>query len=340
VVAPTVNRGFTTAAGVVAACLMAGLIGIIAVTGRWPSDAPRTHLEVGGILPVAAEMIASIEYSASEQRTRFSREGREGWAVDGTATGPVIAGHIDTALRLLKTSAPRRVLAADEYDPRQLAAYGLEPPLFVLALVEKNGGTARFEFGEVTPARNAQYVRIAGRPELYLLPRDVGAEWDLARDMAGRSGRLLPVSIAQVWAMEILNRGMLYRFERDLDGLWFHHVGQHVHTQGGFVHHADPKSALLIEAELARLDGLPIARVVARHPDEATLGRFGLEHPATILLLYSRDSAGPVARVEFGNATDEPDHYARIRESDALVVAPANATGHFTALLELAGSRS
>ena len=337
--AATVNRGFT-AAGLVAACLMAGLIGAVAVTGHWPSDAPRTRLEAGGILPIAGEPMGYIEYSAGEQRTRFSREGREGWAVDGTAADPAIAGHIDTALRLLKTSAPRRVLAADEYDPRQLTAYGLEPPRLALSVADKGGSIARFEFGEVTPARNAQYVRIAGRPELYLLPRDVGAEWDLAHDMAERSGRLLPVSIAQVWAMEIVSRGMLYRFERDPDGLWFHHVGQHVHTPGGFVHHADPKSALLIEAELARLDGLPIARVVARHPDEATLGRFGLEHPATILLLYSRDSAGPVARLEFGNATDEPGHYARIRESDALVVAPADAAGHFAALLELAGSRS
>ena len=71
---------------------------------------------------------------------------------------------------------------------------------------------------------------------------------------------LLPVSIAQVWAIEIVSRGTLYRFERDPTGLWFHHVGQHVHTPGGFVHHADPKLAPLIEAELAVLDRLPVAR--------------------------------------------------------------------------------
>jgi len=340
VVAPAVNRAFTAAAGIVAACLMAGLIGAVAVTGRWPSDAPRSRLEAGGILPVAAERIAYIQYSAGEQRTRFSREDREGWAVDGAATGPAVAGHIDTALRLLTTAAPRRVLAASEYDPRQLAAYGLEPPRFVLAVTDRGGSTARFQFGEVTPARNAQYVRIAGRPELYLLPRDVGAEWELARDMAERAGRLLPVSIAQVWAIEIVSRGALHRFERDVDGLWFQHVGQHVHTPGGFVHHADPGSAPLIEAQLAGLDGLPIARRIAEHPDEAALGRFGLEHPATILLLYSRDSAGPIARVEFGNAAEQSGHYTRVQEGGALVVAPAEAARHLAALLELAGSPS
>ncbi|MBO0736538.1 MAG: DUF4340 domain-containing protein [Alphaproteobacteria bacterium] len=334
------NRGFTAAGGVIATCLMAGLIGAVAITGRWPSDAPRTHLEKVGILAVAPEGIASIECSVGDQRTRFNRGGQDGWLVNDAAAGPAVAGHIDVALRLLTASPPRRVLAASEYDPRELAAYGLEPARFVLAVTPRSGRITRLEFGEVTPARNAQYVRIAGRPELYLLPRDVSAEWDLARNMAGRTGRLLPVPIAQVWAIEIVSQGALYRFERDVDGLWFHHVGQHVHTPGGFVHHADPKLAPLIEAELAGLDGLPIARMLAPHPGEAALNRFGLEHPTMILLLYSRDSAGPVARVEFGNAAAQPGHYARIRESDSLVLAPDDAARHLTALLELAGSAS
>ena len=155
----------------------------------------------------------------------------------------------------------------------------------------------------------------------------MGEEWQLARDMAERSANLLlPVSIARVWAIEILSHGVLYRFERDPAGLWFHHVGQHVHTPGGFVHHADPKLAPLIEAELAVLDRLPVARTVVRHPDAAALAGAGLEHPATILLLYSRDTAGPVARIELGNtAADGPDRYARIQQSDMLVIVPDDA---------------
>ena len=39
--------------GAGAACVMAGLIGAIALTGRWPVDAPRTHVEGGGILPAS-----------------------------------------------------------------------------------------------------------------------------------------------------------------------------------------------------------------------------------------------------------------------------------------------
>jgi len=59
------------------------------------------------------------------------------------------------------------------------------------------------------------------------------------------------------------------------------------------------------------------------------------------LLLYSRDSAGPVARVELGkSAAKGPDCYARIQQSDMLVIAPDDAARHLATLLLLAGTSS
>jgi hypothetical protein len=341
-VAAAVSRAFASSLGIIAACLMAGLLGVIAVSGRWPVDAPRTHVEAGGILSLAPERVSRVEFSSGEQRAIFSRNPREDWLFNDVPTERAIAGHIDTAIRLLTISPPRRVIAASEYSPDQLAEYGLDPPRFALAVAEAGGNTTRLGFGEATPAQNAQYVRIVGRPELYLLPRDVGEEWQLARDMSERGASLLlPVSIARVWAIEIVGRGSLYRFERDAAGLWFHHVGQHVHTPGGFVHHADPNLAPLIEAELSVLDRLPVARVVARHPDATALAGAGLEHPSTILLLYSRDTAGPVARIELGNAAaDGLGRYARIQQNDTLVIVPDDAAQHLATLLQLAGTPS
>jgi Domain of unknown function (DUF4340) len=337
------SRVIAGSLGAAAACAMAGLIGVIAITGRWPVDAPRTHLEPGGILSVPPQHVASVEFAADGLEDLFRRDAREGWLVNGTPTGAAVAAHIDTALRLLTISAPRRVLSASDYGPGQLVEYGLDPPLFVLALAEPEGGVTRVAFGEATPAQNAQYVRIIGRPEIYLLPRDVGEEWQLARDMAERAAAnlLLPVSIAQVWAIEIVSGGALYRFERDPAGLWFHHTGQHVHLPGGFVHHADPAMAPLIEAELGALDRSPIARVVARHPDAGTLAGSGFEHPATIVLLYSRDSAGPVARIELGSrAADGSDRCARIQQNDLLAIVPDDVSQHLERLVQVAGSPS
>ena len=107
------------------------------------------------------------------------------------------------------------------------------------------------------------------------------------------------------------------------------------------MHHADPKLAPLIAAELAVLDSLPVARIVARHPDAALLADAGLEHPATILLLYSRDSAGPVARVELGNIAEHgADRYARIQQRDTVVIVPDDAAQRLATLLQLAGTPS
>ena len=341
-VAATVSRPFASSLGIMAACLMAGLLGVIAVSGRWPVDAPRTHVEAGGILSLAPERVSRVEFSSGGQRAVFSRNSRKEWLFDDAPTEPAVAGHIDTAIRLLTISVPRRVLSASEYSPDQLAEYGLDPPRFALAVAEAGGNTTRLGFGEATPAQNAQYVRIVGRPELYLLPRDVGGEWQLARDMGERDANLLlPVSIARIWAIEIVSRGALYRFERDPAGLWFHHVGQHVHAPGGFVHHADLTLAPLIAAELAVLEHVPVARIVTRHPDAAALAGAGLEHPSTILLLYSRDTAGPVARIELGNAAaDGLDRYARSQQNDTLVIVPDDAAQHLATLLQLAGMPS
>ena len=337
------NRTLANGLGIMAAGAMAALLGVIAVTGRWPVDSPRTHMEPVGILSVPAERIVRAEFSADGQQDRFSRDTREEWLVNGTPAGPAVSGHIETALRLLTVSAPRRVLAPGEYDAGELVEYGLDPPRFMLALSERGGEVTQLGFGEATPAQNAQYVRIIGRSELYLLPRDVGEEWRLASDMAGRTvaDLLLPVSISRVWAIEIVSGGALYRFERDPAGLWFRHTGQHVHTPGGFVHHADPVQAPLIAAELDVLNRSPIAHTIARHPDAAALADCGLEHPATILVLYSRDTAGPMARIELGStAAGSPNRYARIQQNDVLVTAPDDAARHLANLVQLAGGPS
>jgi hypothetical protein len=342
-VATAVSRAFANSLGILAAGTMAALIGVIAVTGRWPVAAPRTRLEPGGIVSVPPERIVLTEFLAGGRQDLFRRAAPAGWLANGALTEPAVTNHIDTALRLLTNSAPRRVLSASEYGPHQLAEYGLDPPRFVLALSEPGGNVIRLGFGEATPAQNAQYVRIIGRPEVYLLPRDVGEEWRLARDMAERAAAdlLLPVSIAEVWAVEIISSGALYRFERDSAGLWFHHTGQHVHTPDGFVHHADHALAALIEAELGALDRSPIVRIVAQHPDAAALTGSGLEHPAVILLLYSRDSAGPVARIEVAStAMEGSDRYVRLQQNDILATVSADVPRNIAKLVQLAGAPS
>jgi Domain of unknown function (DUF4340) len=180
-------------------------------------------------------------------------------------------------------------------------------------------------------------------------------EWELAVDMAQRllpagsdtnvterpSTLLLPVSMGTIAAAEIVENGALTRFERDPEGDWFHHVGQHTHGPGAPAHKADPQLAPLLAAEFTALERASIEAVVTQHPDPDTLREFGLDHPPSIVMLYTRDSSRAVARVEFGKPTpDGLGRYARVQETDNVIIVPSYAAAHLEKLLQLAGARA
>jgi hypothetical protein len=88
-------------------------------------------------------------------------------------------------------------------------------------------------------------------------------------------------------------------------------IAGHLHPEprrlGGVARRADPATAPLIAAELAGIDQVPVETVVAYPRDDADLSAFCLEHPSNIVLLCSRDSPRPIARIELialaGNAS-------------------------------------
>ena len=116
------------------------------------------------------------------------------------------------------------------------------------------------------------------------MARHVGTEWQVAGDMARRlrgqaepavaargTSLLLPVSIAQIWAVEIVFAGKLTRFERDSAGNWFRHVGQHSHVGSTNVHVADPAQARMIGAALEAFDETAVETRVAHRPKRQSL---------------------------------------------------------------------
>ena len=143
-----------------------------------------------------------------------------------------LASHIDIGLRLLHVSEPAREIAPAELTPASFAEFGLDPPASVVTLGAANGPVATVNFGVLNPVGTSQYVRVGGSPTVYLMPRHVGSEWQVAGDMARRlraqaesavvahrgPSLLLPVSMAQIWAVEIVTAGKLTRFERDSAG--------------------------------------------------------------------------------------------------------------------------
>jgi hypothetical protein len=185
------------------------------------------------------------------------------------------------------------------------------------------------------------------------MARHVGTEWQVAGDMARRlrgqaepavasrgASLLLPMSMAQVWAVEIVYAGKLTRFERDSAGNWFRHVGQHAHAANGNAHVADPAQARVIGAALEAFDTTAIETRIGRAADAARLAQFGLTFPPVIVLFYPRDSSTALARVEFGGSADSLDRYARLAPDGDVVTVTEFEVKRLTELLKAVGAGS
>jgi len=337
-----------------ASVLMVALIAALALTGRSPG-LPELHFEPHGIVPVPPSAVAAAEIRTGRERIGFRRTQADAWSFDHSSAFAVpaeLASHLKTALHFMHVSEPTRSLDPSDYKGASFADFGLDPPAYLVSLRQADGAVIVVDFGTLNPASTSQYVRLIGQPTLYLMPRYVGTEWELTADIAKRilppdtasgdriSGLLLPASIDRVWAIEIVFEGKLHRFERDGAGNWLLHVGQHTHTGNSDAHVADLTQARIIAAALAGLDQTHVEAVVAHHPGDADLERYGLSRPALIALMYARDSSSPLARLAIGHMTgDGFGCYARMSDGDVVTIAAYKATG-MVELLKAVGAAS
>ncbi len=336
-----------------AIAVLLALLLALTLTGQWPGIHEKLAPSHKGLLAVAPGEIARIGLRAGSDSVALSREGA-GWKLDGM-DGPAsteLASHVEMALKFLRVSEPSREMQPSELAADSFAPFGLDPPAEVAVLQTRSAVAATVNFGTANPAGTSHYVRLGGAPGVYLMPRHVREEWRLVFDMARRlqtkagpamAGRgadlLLPVSIAQVWAVEIVAGGKLTRFERDVQGTWFRHTGQHSHAAAGDVHVADPVQAPIIDAALRAFDAtVAEARVGPGGPPQ--LARYGLALPGLIAMFYARDSSAPLARLEFGAPADRLDRYARLAPDGVVVTVAEFEPRRLTDLLKAVGAGS
>jgi len=346
-----------------AGALMVALMGALALTGRSPSMLPPIHFEAHGIVPAEPATVVRAEIRTGRDRVAFRRTPSGKWTFDrpdGSGVPTELASHLDNALQFMHVSEPARTLDPNEYAGARFADFGLDPPAYLVSLEKADGSVIVADFGTLNPTSTSQYLRLVGQPRLYLMPRHVGAEWELTADMAKRisppdaesggeasagakrlAGLLLPASIDRVWAVEIVFEGKLHRFERDAAGNWLLHVGQHTHSGDTATHVADPAQASIIASALAALDQTQIEGLVAHHPDSSQLEHYGLGRPMMITLVYQRDNSSPLARIEIGNMADDGfGRYARIAETGDVVTIGAYEAGRLIDLLKAVGAAS
>jgi hypothetical protein len=329
------------------------LLVALVFSGQWPELRRKLSSSPKGLLAIAPNEIERIGIRSGNQGVALRRQ-PGGWTIDGI-DGPApaeLASHVDTGLKFLKVSEPSREIPAGQLAPEGFAAFGLDPPSEVAVLETHSAVAATVNFGTTNPAGTSHYVRLGGAPTVYLMPRHLTEEWRLVLDMARRlqgkdrpalasrgADLLLPVSMAQVWAIEIVANGKLTRFERDAAGTWFRHIGQHTHAAGGDVHVADPIQAPIIDSAFRAFDAAAAEKRVGP-ADAPHLAQYGLALPTLIVLFYARDSSTPLARLEFGAPADGLDRYARLAPDGAVVTVAEFEPRRLTELLKAVGAGS
>lgn len=336
-----------------AIAVLIGVLLALVISGQWPELRGKLPLAPKGLVAAAPDRIEHIEIR-SETGAVALRRTAGGWRIDGADTdAPAeLASHIDTALKFVHVSEPTREMGAAELAPDSFAAFGLDPPNQVAMLETSAGVAATIHFGTANPAGTSYYVRLGGAPTVYLVGRHVAEEWRLVADMARRlpgaagaaqasrgAALLLPVSMARVWAIEIVTSGKLTRFERDAQGAWFRHLGQHSHAAGSDVHVADPVQAPIIDAAFRGFDAA-VAEARIGSGNGANLAEYGLALPALIVLFYARDSSTPLARLEFGASADKLDRYARLAPNGPVVTVAEFEPRRLVELLKAVGAGS
>jgi hypothetical protein len=336
-----------------AAAVLVAILATLVATGRWPELRSQVSFSSKGLVAIAPAEINRVEARSGPDRIVLRRQ-PSGWSIDEIegAVPAELASHLETALRFMNVSEPTRTIPASELSADSFAEFGLDPPAQVAVLESRLGVVATVNFGALNPAGTSHYVRLGGAPTVYLMPRHVGLEWQLMFDIARRlpdqsasavatrgTSLLLPVSIAQVWAIEIVFAGKLTRFERDHAGNWFKHIGQHSHAAGNDAHVADPAQARIIETAFRAFDTAAVENRVGP-PDSAQLARTGLALPTLLLLFYARDSSTPLTRLEFGAAADSLDRYARLAPDGAIVTVAEFEVRRLTELLRAVGAGS
>lgn len=117
------------------------------------------------------------------------------------------------------------------------------------------------------------------------------------------SGSLLPVSVEQIGAIELVHAGTPHRFERDSAGTWFYHGA---HSGSEAVHQADPVMGERIAKAFAALGR---ARIERRFPLDPQSGQYGITAPGTVILVYRVNDPRPFAQYAIGDVA--PDTFSR-----------------------------
>jgi len=165
----------TTAAAVLALAFLT----VMVMAGALPRQRHFVKFEAKGVMQLAPERISAVALHAGEHGAVFLRTPDGGWARDGGAPlDQALAKRLSLAVQFMNTSGPVRVMEPAETQGISPHEFGLDRPQLSIALFEGQHPVLASHFGGRNPDGYLQYVSVDGRPELFLLSRFVGEEWE------------------------------------------------------------------------------------------------------------------------------------------------------------------
>jgi hypothetical protein len=328
-VAAAMTKWASVAAGFAAALIIL-FIGILASIGGLGGSDKLGRFDGQGIAKIDPGEIVQVDWQRGADHVVWRRSLGTPWSLDEHVVPEGIKAHIGAALNFVSVSEPARALDADELRGVRFADFGLDPAAYTVALRRADGFGTTFGFGRLNPVGVSQYVRIVGQPALYLLPRYVGSEWEVAADQAQRllrSGEaqgdggqrlgqwLLSVSISQIWSVDVTVDGKVLRLERDAAGDWLlRRSGQKAHAWS-VTSIAEPEQARRIAVTLAALEQTRVRKLSFHDLNTTEIADHGFAQASMRALFYARDNTVPVAKFEIGPLTD--DRSGRVVRVDA-----------------------
>ncbi len=170
-------------------CALAYLV-IMVITGARPRQAQFVAFEAAGVLAQQPGAIGSVRLVAAGQAWELTRRGRD-WVVMDAVLPAAAAQQLELALKILHTARPVRVLREPGLDSRA-ADYGLDQPTHAVELAAAGQPPLRLAFGGATPDGALRYMRIEGRPVVYLMSNFVPDEWQALADTLRAGAAVTP----------------------------------------------------------------------------------------------------------------------------------------------------
>lgn len=169
------RRGFAGALAAIAA--LTYLIAMV-VVGALPEQKQLVKFEARGVMKLQPEQVTRVELQRGTD-TAILKRSAGGWTKeDGSAVPAELGARISMGVQFMNTAGPLRIMDTPEIQGSNPRDFGLEPPRVRFKLFQADQAVLGARFGAHNIEDTAQYMALEGQPELYLMSRFVGQEWE------------------------------------------------------------------------------------------------------------------------------------------------------------------